>query len=948
MKKLLFFILLLFSITSFSQTKGYFRYDTIVFEKPGGNAEFNLRNRTRDSAGVLTNIGGGRTAFRPVSAIADSSQFATQYDITTNRTVIPTFFDTIERKKIYDGVALTEDFQHPTLLRTETGKILVGGGAAHDHAFGGVTVYGVSLTQGLTWSPLVYVETDTSYHYRNGIFSQRGDTITLTYWSAINGRIYIRTSTNDWVSYSSRDSITSAIPLATENRILQWKGYNIMDVYTYTIGTDNIDSAGIAYKTSLSGGVWNFSWIQDLRGLQLDEGKFIVRNDTLFGFIRSDTYQDSLYIVYKTSIAGAWSVPFGVRVPHWDAGKPEIIVMDDGRMLMNYRTTLPGTIGMYAISSDNGYTWDSVYNAGGTLYVYGSTLYMGDDTYMNVSSEGIPPYGNFIQLYFHIPRLGLTNSGEKTFESIGRPYDIMEHIWNQKDSVASWKYGVGAMNIVPIGTGVQQGLRILNNSSAASIGITHINNYAVISRSSAAAPTVYEQIMRFYESTATGTDVIMEIGDNTDPFFRMYQGGTIRTTKPFLNTGSGLFRIENSGGGAPFGATGVGHEFFVAGGIAYWNPLNRTSIANAPIEIISSAIGITGTTTIKSVLNLNPGVPLQLNGSAGTAGQVLTSAGAGALPTWGAGGGGGVTTMQAIGSTPNANGATISGSDLNLQPYSASFGGVTTTGAQTGAGDKTWSGEAKFTNQFLTTGNGLFRIESNGSGVPAGSTGPGFEFFTSGGTSYLSAYNRTSSSYTPLYFFGSAITFNGASSFLSSLNLGAGVPLTLNGAAGTAGQYLKSLGAGVLPEWSSRVISVLNSQYTDVANVTTGEDDLQTYTIPAGQLSVDGDIIEFTMSFILSTANLKTVRLKFGTTSMDVYQNTLNTPYVITGTITRAGATVQRLCVSGTGSGVATYADVVSTSETLSGTLVLKCTGEGVATNDIIQRQMVVKFLPAN
>lgn len=49
----------------------------------------------------------------------------------------------------------------------------------------------------------------------------------------------------------------------------------------------------------------------------------------------------------------------------------------------------------------------------------------------------------------------------------------------------------------------------------------------------------------------------------------------------------------------------------------------------------------------------------------------------------------GVTTMAAIGASPNANGATISGSTLTLQPASASFGGVVTTGAQSIAGVKT-------------------------------------------------------------------------------------------------------------------------------------------------------------------------------------------------------------------------------------------------------------------
>lgn len=54
------------------------------------------------------------------------------------------------------------------------------------------------------------------------------------------------------------------------------------------------------------------------------------------------------------------------------------------------------------------------------------------------------------------------------------------------------------------------------------------------------------------------------------------------------------------------------------------------------------------------------------------------------------GSGSGVTTMAAIGASPNANGATISGSTLNLEPASASFGGVITTGTQTFAGVKTF------------------------------------------------------------------------------------------------------------------------------------------------------------------------------------------------------------------------------------------------------------------
>lgn len=51
--------------------------------------------------------------------------------------------------------------------------------------------------------------------------------------------------------------------------------------------------------------------------------------------------------------------------------------------------------------------------------------------------------------------------------------------------------------------------------------------------------------------------------------------------------------------------------------------------------------------------------------------------------------GGGVTTMTNIGAVPNADGATIAGVNLTLQPADASFGGVVTTAAQTIAGAKT-------------------------------------------------------------------------------------------------------------------------------------------------------------------------------------------------------------------------------------------------------------------
>lgn len=64
MKKLFTALLLLVGLVSFSQTTGYFRYDSTRFEKVGGNNELIILNGTRNvTGGVLTNLGNGRTAF---------------------------------------------------------------------------------------------------------------------------------------------------------------------------------------------------------------------------------------------------------------------------------------------------------------------------------------------------------------------------------------------------------------------------------------------------------------------------------------------------------------------------------------------------------------------------------------------------------------------------------------------------------------------------------------------------------------------------------------------------------------------------------------------------------------------------------------------------------------------------------------------------------------------
>lgn len=63
MIRLIFLLILIIPVLSYSQSVLPLRADTVRIEKINGSAELHLRNATRDSLGVLTNIGNGRTRF---------------------------------------------------------------------------------------------------------------------------------------------------------------------------------------------------------------------------------------------------------------------------------------------------------------------------------------------------------------------------------------------------------------------------------------------------------------------------------------------------------------------------------------------------------------------------------------------------------------------------------------------------------------------------------------------------------------------------------------------------------------------------------------------------------------------------------------------------------------------------------------------------------------------
>jgi hypothetical protein len=166
-------------------------------------------------------------------------------------------------------------------------------------------------------------------------------------------------------------------------------------------------------------------------------------------------------------------------------------------------------------------------------------------------------------------------------------------------------------------------------------------------------------------------------GDNNEIVISGYNG-----TAGTVGLGSNTTLIGNS-------AT---TDTRIMGALTLPSTIASTSTTTGALKV-SGGAGIAGNVHIGGTLSIAGGTP--------AAGEVLTSD-ANGLATWSAPAG--ITALAAIGGIANANGASITGSTLNLQPASAFFGGVVTTGTQTFEGAKTFNSDLKVNG--LTVGKG--------------------------------------------------------------------------------------------------------------------------------------------------------------------------------------------------------------------------------------------------
>lgn len=135
---------------------------------------------------------------------------------------------------------------------------------------------------------------------------------------------------------------------------------------------------------------------------------------------------------------------------------------------------------------------------------------------------------------------------------------------------------------------------------------------------------------------------------------------------------------------------------------------------------------------------------------------------------------------------------------------------------------------------------------------------------------------------------------------------------------------------------------------TNVGNVGTGEDDLSNVTIGANLLGTDNDRVEIEGSFtIANNADAKTIKLYFGSLSLTFDATTDQSGKIVArATVIRISSTTQDVYATfnETNSSGNTY--VTTGSETLSSSVIIKFTGQGTTTNDIVQNTFTVKYYP--
>lgn len=154
----------------------------------------------------------------------------------------------------------------------------------------------------------------------------------------------------------------------------------------------------------------------------------------------------------------------------------------------------------------------------------------------------------------------------------------------------------------------------------------------------------------------------------------------------------------------------------------------------------------------------------------------------------------------------------------------------------------------------------------------------------------------------------------------------------------------------VLTDYAKRVGAYLSAT-PNVGNVGAGEDDLMSTSLPANVFEEAGDVVDIlAYGTAANNANAKTLKLYFGSVAIANQALTVSQAgkWVIRATVIRTANDVQEAhaitCESvGTTLAAGKHAqEITALTQDEEAAITVKCTGTGVADNDIVQEGFVV------
>jgi len=184
-----------------------------------------------------------------------------------------------------------------------------------------------------------------------------------------------------------------------------------------------------------------------------------------------------------------------------------------------------------------------------------------------------------------------------------------------------------------------------------------------------------------------------------------------------------------------------------------------------------------------------------------------------------------------------------------------------------------------------------------------------------------------------------------------TLTLAAGDGITITTTAGTDTVTLTADGevqAGTSAV-NAKAGGMLYQTVTAVGNVGSGEDTLWTQAVAANVLATNGDMLRIrAYGTAAANSNNKTWKLYWGSTSVTLgpIAQPTNTSWDAEILVTRTGASSQ-VVSAGVRNGTGLRPTVTTASETLSGAVTVKITGEATSNNDIVLLTGYIEWLPS-